>query len=238
VLALIGVGLVGLTLISVLVGLAIGAAPHRLARGGQVADRGALILGTAAGLFGAAVAAISSWLRTPEWAHVASVAGLGTVVPVLAAAAGPLPGFLTRLAVMLSALMAVDHFSSGWTRRRVLCGTALVLIGILGTGLPRGGEVTGWLAAGAITGVALLALYAWLLRADLTLTVPALAVMAALGAIAQGLARPFPGALAGSIIAAVLVAAMAWWWFRALRRGRARAAGATASGGDAQVSTI
>jgi hypothetical protein len=48
--------------------------------------------------------------------------------------------------------------------------------------------------------------------------------MMAIGVLAGGAGRPFPGALAGSILAAVLLATVSWWWFRALRRARARAA--------------
>ncbi len=223
VLGLIGVGVVGLTLISVLVGLAIGAAPQRLARGARLENREAWQLGVAAGLFGTAVVAIATWLRTPEWADFANVGGQGTVVPLVAAAVGPLPGLLTRLAIVINTLIAVDSFSAGWTRRRLLSGLALVVVGIVATGLPQGGQLNGWMLASILTGLALLGTYALLLRADLTLVVPALGVMMALGALAQGLNRAYPAALAGSFIAAALVSAMAWWWFGALRRARDQA---------------
>lgn len=223
VLGLIGVGVVGLTLISVLVGLAIGAAPQRLAGGARLENREAWQLGVAAGLFGTAVVAIATWLRTPEWADFANVGGQGTVVPLVAAAVGPLPGLLTRLAIVINTLIAVDSFSAGWTRRRLLSGLALVVVGIVATGLPQGGQLNGWMLASILTGLALLGTYALLLRADLTLVVPALGVMMALGALAQGLNRAYPAALAGSFIAAALVSAMAGWWFGALRRARDQA---------------
>jgi hypothetical protein len=108
-------------------------------------------------------------------------------------------------------------FSAGWTRRRLLSGLALVMVGIVATGLPQGAELSGWILASAITGVALLCAYAFLLRADLTIAVPALGVMIALGVVAQGLNRAYPAALAGSLAAAVIAIALAWWWFRALR---------------------
>jgi hypothetical protein len=235
VLALIGIGGVGLTMVSVLVGLAIGGAPHRVARGGVVDERVALQMGIAAGLSGAAVAAAASWLRTPEWADFVNVAGLGTLMPVLAAALGPLPGFLTRVAIVMSAFSAIDAYSSGWTRRRLSCGAALLLIGILGAGLPQGGYLTGWMLAAALSGVALLGLYVLLLRADLTIAVPALGVMVGLGSIAQGISRPYPGALVGSFAAAALVAGLAWWWFRAIRRARAKAVPSTAGVAETQA---
>jgi hypothetical protein len=218
VLGLVGIGLVGLTLISVLVGLAIGAAPHRLARSARLPDAEAWRLGLAAGLFGTAIGAIAVWLRTPEWADFANVTGQGSVVPLVAAALGPLPGLLTRTAIVINTLIAIDLFSAGWTRRRALSGLALVVLGIVATGVPQGGHLTGWMLASILTGLALLGVYVFLLRADLTLVVPALGMMLALGTVAQGLNRAYPAALAGSLVAAVVAIAMAWWWFGALRR--------------------
>jgi hypothetical protein len=40
------------------------------------------------------------------------------------------------------------------------------------------------------------------------------ATVVALGALAEGLARPYPGALAGSLLAVALVMVLAWRGFR------------------------
>ena len=56
ILGVLGVGLVGLTISAVLVGLVLGAVPHRLANAGALPDAAALRLGVAVGLFGAAAA--------------------------------------------------------------------------------------------------------------------------------------------------------------------------------------
>ena len=40
----------------------------------------------------------------------------------------------------------------------------------------------------------------------------------ALGALMRGAQRTFPGALPGSIVAAVLTLLLAWWLFSAVRR--------------------
>jgi hypothetical protein len=228
VLGLILVSLIGLTVISVLVGLAIGGAPHRLARSAGTDDRDAWQLGIAAGFFGTAVIALAAWLRTPEWADFANVAGQGSMVPFVAAAIGPLPGLLTRLAIVINALIAIDIFSSGWTRRRAVGAAALFVIGVIATGLPQGSQLTGWAVAAGLTGLALVCAYAFLLRADLTMVVPALGVMVALGILAQGLTRAYPAALAGSLVGALVAGVMAWWWFRALRLARHRAVGVVA----------
>ena len=50
--------------------------------------------------------------------------------------------------------------------------------------------------------------------------------MIAVGAIARGAQRAFPGALVGSWVGALIVAAAAWWLFRLLRTTRGSRAGA------------
>jgi hypothetical protein len=216
----IGVGLVALIITSSLAGLALGAQPARLGASGSLADRDALLLGGAVGAFGAALLALAGSLRTPVWADAAGIAPLGAFVPALAVALEPLAGFLTRAAVLLSLLVNVSHATLGWTRRRALAGAAVALVGFLGAGAPAGSQVAGWAAAGLVLAAGLLAAYATVLRADLTMVPIALGTMMAIGAVTRGAPRPFPGALPGALVAAVLTALLAWWLFRALRRWR------------------
>jgi hypothetical protein len=183
-----------------------------------------LSLGVAAGFVGAAVTAASTWLRTPAWAQAPDVAPLATFIPFFDLALDPVTGFLTRTAVILSALLAVDHFSSGWTRRKMLAIVVLWSIGALGAGTPAGVHAGGWLIGAVLMGAAMIITYATLLRADLTMVPLALGTMMIVPALASGFQRPFPGALTGSMAAALIVGALAWWWFRALRRWRAKVA--------------
>jgi hypothetical protein len=44
------------------------------------------------------------------------------------------------------------------------------------------------------------------------------------GVLARGAGRAYPGALAGSVIGALLAFALGWWCFGAVRKARARAA--------------
>jgi hypothetical protein len=226
ILGVIGVGLVGLTITSALIGLAIGALPHRLAPAGHISDRDALQLGIAGGLFAAAVSICARWLRTPVWAQTPDVTPLGTFVPFLDVALDPIPGLLTQFAVLLSLLAAITVLTSGWTRRRAPAAAVLLLVGFLGAGTPVGSHVGGWLLAGLLTAAGVLVLYLTLLRADLTIVPIGLGTVTAVATLARGSQRPFSGAFAASTVAAVLVVLVAWWWFRSLRRWRMRVAAA------------
>lgn len=228
IIGVIGIGLVALTIPSGLVGLAIGALPHRLASAGRLDDRDALRLGVALGLFGAGIGAGATALRTPSWADAPYVAPLGTFIPWLGLAVDPITALMTRVAVALSLLAFVHAGTSGWTRRRVPWAIVIFAVGMFAGGPPSGLHLGGWLLAGVLTATALLAAYVTLIRADVSIVPIAVGTMVAVVALARGAARPFPGSLAGAIVAVVVTMAVAWWWFSALRR--ARAAAGVASG--------
>jgi len=220
---LLAVSFVGFTLLAAIIGLAIGAIPHKLAGLGTMPERDALQLGIAAGLFGAAAARLAASLRTPEWAQFPAVGSAGTVVPLLAEAIDPIASFLTRLAVMATTFLLIEHITRSWTRRRAAGLVALGIIGFLSVGVPASAHIGGWAVAGGLLAAALIVVYATLLRFDITLVPVALGTMMAAGALVRGAQRPFPGALPGAIRAAFLIALLAYWWLKALRSFRLEA---------------
>jgi hypothetical protein len=221
---LIAISLVGLVLNAALVGLALGALPHRLSGSGSLPDRDALYLGLSAGFAGAAAATAATWLRTPVWARFPDITAAGTVVPILQTAVNPITRLLMASAILLVTLAGIEGLTSGWTRRRALGILAVAAIGFLAGGVPPGTGSAGWLMSGAILAVALIVVYATLLRFDLTLVPLAVATMTAVSALGRGAERAYPGALAGAVAAAILLMTFGWWWFKALRRARAAAA--------------
>jgi hypothetical protein len=68
-----------------------------------------------------------------------------------------------------------------------------------------------------LLGAAVSAAYLTVLRADLSVLPLVLGPMAAVAAVSSGLEQPFPGALLGSLLGAVLTMLVSWWLFRALR---------------------
>jgi len=217
-LGVIAIAAVGLTLLAAMVGLAIGAMPHRLAGLGRLADKDAALLGVAAGLFGAAAGGAASAIRTPIWARPPSIDSAVAVVPILDVALDPLAGFLTATAVLLTAVIAMDRLTCGWTERRAVATLLLGLVGFLAVGVPAGSYAGGWAMAGLLMSAALVIVYVALLRFDPTLVPLALGTMAAVRALGLIVHGAFPGAAAGGALAAILVASFSWWWFRLLRR--------------------
>jgi Type II CAAX prenyl endopeptidase Rce1-like len=219
----IGIGLVALVIAASLPGLALGAVPRRLEGTGSLPDGDARLMGIAGGLFGAAVAFASTWLRTPSWAHTADMSSMGTFVPVLDVTLDPLSGLITRTAIIVTFLAGVNLITYGWTRRRALGAMALIVIGFLAGGPPIGSHLGGWAVSGLVLAAGLVVAYIFLLQADLTMVPIALATMIAVGTIVRGAQQPFPGALPGAILGAIGIALLAWWMFRALRRVRGTA---------------
>lgn len=215
----VAISAVGLTLLAALVGLAIGAIPSRLAGLGRIDDRHALALGIAAGCVGAAFAAAAAAIRVPVWARVPAIDPAGAAVPLVDAILSPLASFMTRMAIITATLATIDRVCSSWTRRRVVSIVVIVAIGFLAGGTPAGSDAGGWALAGVITATAFAILYVGLLRFDITLVPLALAVMAAIGLLARGIAPAYPGALPGSVVGAAALVALGWYWFRALRTG-------------------
>ena len=165
----VGIGIVGLLLSASLAGLSLGAQPRLLAECGYLDEKDATRVAIAVGLFGAAVAAAGGWLRMPAWARVPDLAALGTIVPILQLAIDPITGFLTRTAVILSTLVSLDRFTSGWTERRLPAIAAVVVIGFLAAGMPIGVHLRGWLLAGALTSLGFTLVSLTALRFDLTM---------------------------------------------------------------------
>lgn len=217
----IGAGIVALVVAASLGGLAMGALPRRISVSGSLPERQALMLGVAVGLFGAALTITAAWLRTPSWAQFSDVSSLGTYLPILDVAIDPLTGLLNRIAVVATFLAAISLITHGWTERRILGIIAMLVIGFVGAGAPAGSFVSGWAAAGALLATGLVVVYVFALRIDLTMVPITLGTMTAFGVLARGAQRVFPGALAGSAIAALVIGAAAWWAFRMLRTYRA-----------------
>jgi hypothetical protein len=221
----VAVGLIGVAVLSAVVGLAMGSLPPRVDWLPRLPDADAWRLGIAAGLAGAAALTTAAAVRSAAWARFPDVAPLGSVLPALATALSPVSSYMTQLAVVATTLAAIDAWTMSWTRRRLPASCGLLVLGFLAAGAPAGSHLGGWAVAGLITAAALALAYVTLLRFDLTLLPIALGVMAAVRLLARAIERPFPGAMAGALLGLLFVTALAAAWFHALRRRPAHDAG-------------
>jgi hypothetical protein len=215
---LAGIGLLGIALPGVLIALAAGALPYDIPRRRLLTASQATILGISLGALATAAAA---WFNAgggePAWPEVSA---LGTYVPSIAWSLDRVPALLLRSVTLLSMLSIVDDFTDGWTSRRAAFGVLLIAAGGV-LGVPFAGLSTGeWAPMAVLSGLALLAAYVFVLRYDLSLTVPVMAAMVVLDQIADGAQSELGSAIAASIVGAALTVISAWWLFRLLRRAR------------------
>jgi hypothetical protein len=218
IIGVVAIGGIGLLILAAMVGLAIGTLPRQLASRGRLPGRDAVQLGLAAGGAIAGAAAVASAIRAAAWARVPALDAVGAVVPILDGALDPVAGLMTRIAVVTATFVAIDGWTASWNRRRVAASIALAVVGFLSGGPPPGAHFGAWALAGTLMAATLVAVYATLLRFDLTMVPVGLGVMASVVTLTRAAGRPYPGAITGAILAAVLVTVLAAGWFRALRR--------------------
>src|SRR4029079_3440826 len=106
----------------------------------------------------------------------------------------------------LTAVIAMDRVTAGWTERRAPAIVLLALVGFISGGVPAGSHTGGWAIAGLLMSGALVLVYVTLLRFDPTIVPLALGTMAAVRALGLVVHGAFPGAAVGGVLAAILVA--------------------------------
>jgi hypothetical protein len=103
-------------------------------------------------------------------------------------------------------------------RIRKLLGTgAFVILGLVVAGSIGISAIWAWLVAGTVVGLLLLLAYRFVVSHQLALVLPAVAAMMILGLAREATFVAYPGALAGSLLAILLVSGMAFCWYSSLR---------------------
>lgn len=175
-----------------------------------------VLSGAAAGLLVAGAAALLGRLGGTAAPVGGSYAGADAAVPTLAAAIGPVSGYVTTTLALLILLVGTERVTAGWTRKRWPAATLLVLIGtVLLAGRIPEIQWTGLLPA-VLGGVALLLFYLAARRLHFALVPVATAMLAALGQVQQVIFQPFPGAAPGAGVAVLLLLGLSVAWARLL----------------------
>ena len=220
------IGLVYLV-ISALMAVLAGGANLQLGGTGSSAQRRAM-MGIAAG---ALVAGIVTLLQrvggdpAPRWGAVNAAE---TTLPLLGEPLSAATSLLLRGSILLAMLVLVHEFTAGWTKRQVLMGALLVLIGGVAVSPATAETPLSWLAQCGASGVLLLLLYVFVLRYELAMVPWMLATMLVLTAIKNILIGAHPDAVVGSGLSILLLIGVAAWWSNGLV-GRAKLSSAPAT---------
>jgi hypothetical protein len=163
----------------------------------------------------AAVASRIPEALDPRWP---SVEPAGTLVPVVATALDPISGWISGTVFVLLIFAIVDAVSRGWSQRRVPAVGALVVAGFVIAGADGLETIPRWGVEGALTGAVIAALYITVFRRHMALLPAAAAAMSAAMVMGDGLSMAYPGALAGSAIAAILLLVLGVYWMVLMTR--------------------
>ncbi len=215
----VGFGLIGLAIVAAAVGMNLGLVHRWLPAPPPGGLRAALAAGAGLGASAAGVGALVSSLGphlAPRWP---SFDGADAAVPLLSAAFAPLGRFVTSTALVLLVVAAAGRLTRAWTCRRILVSALLFVVGLVMTGSKGPDTLGGWAAGGILTGAVLLGAYVFALRHDASSAPVATAVIMILDTLREVAARAYPGASAGHLIAALLVASLSFYWCQLLSRG-------------------
>jgi hypothetical protein len=210
------VGVIGVGIAALGVAFAVGLV-HGLGNAVPPSESGSVLPGLGLGALMAGLAALGGRLGpslAPPWADFS---GADAWVPSVATASADLMGFVTGTTLFLLLFAAVDRLSGRWSRRKGHTVALFLAAGLVFAGARGVDSLPAWLAAGAVEGLILLAAYVLVLRHDLSLVPPAVAVTFVLGALPDAMSRPYPGVLAGHAAVILLVALLAVYWTKAFR---------------------
>jgi hypothetical protein len=179
---------------------------------------GAMIAGVALGVVVAGIVTLAGRLAPstqPTWGPFETA---GAAVPLLGGALGPITGWIIMSALLMLVFGFVHAMTRGWTRRRLPLGLLLVLFGLVLAGTGEVESALLWAGSGLIAGLLLLVGYILVLRHHMALIPVAAAGAMILGNLGEGALGVYPGSLAGSVVAALLVVALAVFWFGRMTR--------------------
>lgn len=211
----IGSSFLGVLVLSAAPALVIGIT-HQYKVTGAPVQRSRLILpGFALGCTVVLVTAIQNRMAPslmPLWAGCTAA---GHYIPILGTALAPVSNYIATTALFLLVFTSVNLLTNQWTKRRILFSCAFILLGFIYSGTLIN-SLSFWLIAGPVTGMVLLFAYTFAARLHMSLVPLAMAFMSMLDMLKQSVVNPYPAAIPGSILAVVLIAALALYWQKLL----------------------
>jgi len=201
-----------------LIGLTVGLAHGRVRSAFTGGLRAPALFGIALGAFASGILALEAMIGRPGSPAWLNYTPAESYVPLFVEPTGSIVSLLSRAGVLMMALIFFHQMTYGWTRQRLVFGPLLFIFGMLvgHVGTPQTPLL--WLAQAVISGALFLALYALALHLDLSVMPVLVGTMLILGLLRSAFRASYPGALVGSLLAVLVVAVLAWWWYRKLTR--------------------
>jgi hypothetical protein len=168
-----------------------------------------LLIGVSVGLIVAGAAAFAHRVTTPMTPSWGNLAPLSMFLPLLGIAVSPIAAYITQTLMLLAIIYLLLRWP-GAVGVWIVAGLAI-------SGTAGIETMTSWLLLGATTGVVLLIAYILVFRHQPELLLPSVATITVLSALRDGLQHPWPGALAGSLVAIALIALTASVWYKGYR---------------------
>ena len=149
--------------------------------------------------------------------RLSAVFGAGFALPFAAPITQWIVNFIAISVRYLLIFGIANYVSKDWTRWKIPTLAGLFLIGGFAMNSGGGSDLTTWVTSASLSGVTAMLGYWLLIRRDLA-TVPIIVATTICWSVMANLDQPYPGAVIGHSVAALIVAAMAWIWFNALRK--------------------
>ncbi len=166
----------------------------------------------------AGVGAAVAWLlpqTRPAWA---SYAALSHVFPVAGIVLSSLAGYIMQTLWFFILFIAMHRFSNGWRNHKKLSALLFLVFGLCISGTLDPHAVLHWFAGGLGVGIVLLLLYMLVLRNDFSILPYLTAGISVFDLLEQAVIGAYPGAAAGSVIAALALIGTAAYWYSLLRK--------------------
>ncbi len=211
---LLGLGIVAFLVMAVGVGLVAGLLHLWCGESRRIMGASGWAAGVSLGIAVAGLAALGNALRpqlSPVWGDFSA---LGSYVPFLALALGPVTGYLSQAIVGLLIFASVSRFTREWSIRRPLFGILLFAMGFVLAGTRGPETVSSWLIAGLFAGAIIVLLYLFIIRFSLPVVLLAVGGNVALATIKLRVMAPslevFPGIVMGILLLGVGACVLYW----------------------------
>ncbi|HUV12338.1 MAG TPA: hypothetical protein VMY18_01780 [Acidobacteriota bacterium] len=176
-----------------------------------------LLTGLALGGIALGLEAVTSLFTSQSLPRWPSFGPASSYSAVLAAGIAPISAFLRSTVLLLLAVGFVTRISAGLRNGTVIRLLSFVVLGVFLAGASGIESISGWLAAGTVSGILLAVVYNYVL-ADCWEAVPvAIGTLTVFSLIQQAAFHAYPGAVVGSGIGIIIVSVLAVFWERSLR---------------------